>query len=62
MAIAAIGYAIYQHRGEIKEGAESLGKAIKSFVKDLIDKLPTVQARENNFGRLHEELFQSIIC
>ncbi|WP_250778268.1 glycine zipper family protein [Wolbachia pipientis] len=61
VAIVAIGYAIYQHRGEIKEGAESLGKAIKSFVKDLIDKLPTVQARENNFGRLHEKLFQSII-
>ncbi|MDG7053672.1 MAG: hypothetical protein LKM45_07500, partial [Wolbachia endosymbiont of Alcedoecus sp.] len=61
VAIAAIGYAIYQHRGEIKESAESLGKAIKSFVKDLIDKLPTVQARENNFGRLHEKLFQSII-
>ncbi|WCR58713.1 MAG: hypothetical protein PG978_000127 [Wolbachia endosymbiont of Ctenocephalides felis wCfeF] len=61
VAIAAIGYVIYQHRGEIKEGAESLGKAIKSLVKNFIDKLPTIQARENNFGRLRKELSKSII-
>ncbi|MGL9702720.1 hypothetical protein [Wolbachia endosymbiont of Cimex lectularius] len=58
VAIVAIGYAIYQSRGETKEGAESLGKAIKSFVKDLIDKLPTVQARENNFAKLKNDLLE----
>lgn len=52
VAIAAIGYAIYQHRGEIK--------AVKSFVKDVIDKLPTIQARENNFDRLRSELLAGI--
>lgn len=51
-AIAAIGYLIYQNRGEIKEGAIKFGKTVKSFVKDVIDKLPTIQARENNFGKL----------
>jgi hypothetical protein len=71
VAIVAIGYAIYQRRGEmkegigkvseeVKEGAVEWGKAIKSFVKDLIDKLPTFQARENNFGRLHGELSKFI--
>ncbi|WP_264684898.1 MULTISPECIES: glycine zipper family protein [unclassified Wolbachia] len=52
VAIAAIGYAIYQHRGEIKEGAMKAGKEVKSFVKDVIDKLPTIQDRENNFEKL----------
>ncbi|MGL9731522.1 MAG: hypothetical protein ACR5KX_01665 [Wolbachia sp.] len=33
VTIVAIGYAVYQSRGETKEGAESLGKAIKSFVR-----------------------------
>ncbi|OAM06496.1 MAG: hypothetical protein TV41_05200 [Wolbachia endosymbiont of Dactylopius coccus] len=56
VAIAAIGYAIYQHRGEIKEGAIDAGKEVKSFVKDVIDKLPTIQARENNFGKLISNL------
>ncbi|MFP3027094.1 MAG: glycine zipper family protein [Wolbachia sp.] len=60
VAIAAIGYAIYQHRGEIKEGAIEAGKAVKSFVKDVIDKLPTIQARENNFDRLRSELLAGI--
>lgn len=60
VAIAAIGYAIYQHRGEIKEGAIEFGKAVKSFVKDVIDKLPTIQARENNFDRLRSELLTGI--
>lgn len=58
VAIAAIGYAIYQHRGEIKEGVLDAGKAIKSFVKDLIDKLPTVQAKENNFAKLKNDLLE----
>ncbi|WP_395461277.1 glycine zipper family protein [Wolbachia endosymbiont (group B) of Ablattaria laevigata] len=59
-AIAAIGYAIYQDRSEIKEGAVEAGKAVKSFVKDVIDKLPTIQARENNFDRLRSELLAAI--
>ncbi|WP_143689351.1 hypothetical protein [Wolbachia endosymbiont of Nilaparvata lugens] len=29
---------------------------MKSFVKDVIDKLPTIQARENNFGKLISNL------
>ncbi|MDG7056783.1 MAG: glycine zipper family protein [Wolbachia endosymbiont of Penenirmus auritus] len=58
VAIAVIGYAIYQHRGKIKEGTVEWGKAIKSFVKDLIDKLPTVQARENNFAKLKSDLLE----
>jgi hypothetical protein len=60
VALVVIGCAIYQYRGKIKEGAESLGKAVKSFMKDLIDKLPTVQARENNFSKLRENLLQDI--
>ncbi|OCA06590.1 hypothetical protein [Wolbachia endosymbiont of Trichogramma pretiosum] len=56
VAIAAIGYAIYQHRGEIKEGAIEPGKAVKSFVNDVIDKLTTIQARENNVGKLISNL------
>uniref|UniRef100_UPI00334012FB glycine zipper family protein n=1 Tax=Wolbachia endosymbiont (group B) of Pilophorus perplexus TaxID=3066160 RepID=UPI00334012FB len=60
VAIAAIGYAIYQHRGEIKEGAMKAGKEVKSFVKDVIDKLPTIQPRENNFDRLRSELLAAI--
>ncbi|WP_264686837.1 glycine zipper family protein [Wolbachia endosymbiont (group B) of Rhopobota naevana] len=58
VAIAAIGYAIYQHRGEIKEGAMKAGKEVKSFVKDVIDKLPTIQARENNFEKLISNLME----
>jgi len=58
VAIAAIGYAIYQYRGEIKEGALDAGKAIKSLVKDLIDKLPTFRARENNFAKLNSDLLE----
>ncbi|WP_264377208.1 glycine zipper family protein [Wolbachia endosymbiont (group B) of Ochlodes sylvanus] len=58
VAIVAIGYAIYQHRGEIKEGAMKAGKEVKSFVKDVIDKLPTIQARENNFEKLISNLME----
>ena len=61
VAIAAIGYAIYQHRGEIKEGAIEAGKTVKSFVKDVIDKLPTIQARENNFGKLISNLTKQVL-
>ncbi|WP_438456284.1 glycine zipper family protein [Wolbachia endosymbiont of Kerria lacca] len=61
VAIAAIGYAIYQHRGEIKEGAIDSGKAVKSLVKDLIDKLPTIQDRDKNFYKLLQELSQLLL-
>lgn len=61
VAIAAIGYAIYQHRGEIKEGAMKVGKEVKSFVKDVIDKLPTIQARENNFRKLISNLTEQAL-
>ncbi|WP_265022104.1 hypothetical protein [Wolbachia endosymbiont (group A) of Icerya purchasi] len=69
VAIAAIGYAIYQHRSEIKEnvdkgaskatqGTVEFVKAVKSFVKNIIDKLPTIQARENNFEKLKNDLMK----
>ncbi|MCA7010531.1 glycine zipper family protein [Wolbachia endosymbiont of Tribolium confusum] len=58
VAIAAIGYLIYQNRGEIKEGAIECGKAVKSFVKDVIDKLPTIQAKKNNFKKLISNLME----
>ncbi|WP_108784617.1 glycine zipper family protein [Wolbachia endosymbiont of Bemisia tabaci] len=61
VAIAAIGYAIYQHRGEIKEGAIEAGKAVKSFVKDVIDKLPKIQDRDKNFYKLYQELSQLVL-
>ncbi len=60
VAIAAIGYLIYQNRGEIKEGAMKAGKEVKSFVKDVIDKLPTFQARKNNFSRLEINTNESL--
>ncbi len=60
VTIAAIGYVIYQRRGEIKEGAIEAGKAVKSFVKDAIDKLPTTQSRENNFSRLKTNVLEAI--
>lgn len=60
VAIAAIGYAIYQHRdeikenadksiGKVKEGAIEFGKAVKSFVKDVIDAFTW---KKTNFSRL----------
>ncbi|WP_353278556.1 glycine zipper family protein [Wolbachia endosymbiont (group B) of Longitarsus flavicornis] len=72
VAIAAIGYAIYQDRSEIKEnayksvdkvkeGAIEFGKAVKSFVKDVIDKLPTIQDRDKNFYKLNQELSQLVL-
>ncbi|WP_353276849.1 glycine zipper family protein [Wolbachia endosymbiont (group B) of Villa cingulata] len=69
VAIVAIGYAIYQNRSEIKEsvgkgtsktvqGIVESGKAVKSFVKDVIDKLPTIQDRDKNFYKLYQKLSQ----
>ncbi|WP_341822615.1 hypothetical protein [Wolbachia endosymbiont (group A) of Clivina fossor] len=44
-----VGIGIGKAGEKIKEGAIEAGKAVKSSYKDLIDKLPKVQARENNF-------------
>ncbi|CAH2209378.1 hypothetical protein C1A_382 [Wolbachia endosymbiont of Culex quinquefasciatus JHB] len=68
-AIAAIGYAIYQHRDEIKEnadksigkvkkGAIKCGKAVKSFVKDVIDELTWEKI---NFSRLEKEFIDDMV-
>ncbi|WP_341813398.1 glycine zipper family protein [Wolbachia endosymbiont (group B) of Germaria angustata] len=62
VAIVAIGYAIYQNRSEIKKGAIEAGKAVKSFVKNVINKLPTIQARENNFDKFKKDLSERIIA
>lgn len=43
-----VGIGIGKAGEKIKEGAIEAGKAVKSSYKDLIDKLPTIQARENN--------------
>ncbi|WP_341818128.1 glycine zipper family protein [Wolbachia endosymbiont (group A) of Andrena fulva] len=57
-AIDAIGYAIYQHRGEIKKGAIDAGKAVKSFVKNVIDKLTW---EKTNFSRLEKEFIHDMV-
>lgn len=67
VAIAAIGYLIYQNRGEIKKGAIGVGTEVKNlhieagkvvtgFVKNIIDKFPTIKAREKNFDKFKNEL------
>ncbi|WP_425386125.1 hypothetical protein [Wolbachia endosymbiont (group A) of Barypeithes pellucidus] len=55
-----VGIGIGKAGEKIKEGAIEAGKAVKSSYKDLIDKLPTVQARENNFDRLYRDLLVGI--
>lgn len=55
-----IGIGIGKAGEKIKEGAIEAGKAVKSSYKDLIDKLPTVQARENNFSRLRTNVLETI--
>ncbi len=68
-AIAAIGYAIYQHRdeikenadksiGKVKEGAIECGKAVKSFVKDVIDELTW---EKTNFSRLEKKFIHDMV-
>lgn len=37
-----------------------VGKAMKNLLKDFINQLPEVRARENNFGRLYRKLSKSI--
>lgn len=55
-----VGIGIGRAGEKIKEGAIEAGKAVKSSYKDLIDKLPTVQARENNFSRLRTNVLETI--
>ncbi|EAL59409.1 MULTISPECIES: hypothetical protein [Wolbachia] len=55
-----VGIGIGRAGEKIKEGAIETGKAVKSSYKDLIDKLPTVQARENNFSRLRTNVLETI--
>ncbi|WP_447933050.1 hypothetical protein [Wolbachia endosymbiont of Dactylopius coccus] len=53
-----IGIGIVKAGEKIKEGAIEAGKAVKSSYKDLIDKLPEVQRRENNFEKLISNLME----
>ncbi|WP_374698674.1 hypothetical protein [Wolbachia endosymbiont (group B) of Limnophora tigrina] len=55
-----VGIGIGKAGEKIKEGAIDAGKAVKSSYKDLIDKLPTIQARENNFSRLKTNVLETI--
>lgn len=56
-----VGIGIGKAGEKIKEGAIEAGKAVKSSYKDLIDKLPTIQARENNFDKFKNDLSGRII-
>jgi len=51
-----VGIGIGKAGEKIKEGVIEAGKAVKSSYKDLIDKLPTIQARENNFDKFKNDL------
>ncbi|UVW84337.1 hypothetical protein [Wolbachia endosymbiont of Aedes albopictus] len=53
-----VGIGIGKAGKKIKEGAIEVGKAVKSSYKDLIDKLPEVQRRENNFEKLISNLME----
>jgi len=53
-----VGIGIGKAGEKIKEGAIKAGKAVKSSYKDLIDKLPEVQRRENNFEKLISNLME----
>lgn len=56
-----VGIGIGKAGEKIKEGAVETGKAVKSFVKDVIDKLPTIQDRDKNFYKLYQELSQLLL-
>ncbi len=56
-----VGIGIGKAGEKIKEGAIDAGKAVKSSYKDLIDKLPIIQARENNFDKFKNDLSERII-
>ncbi|WP_264730334.1 hypothetical protein [Wolbachia endosymbiont (group B) of Episyrphus balteatus] len=56
-----VGIGIGKAGEKIKEGAIDAGKAVKSSYKDLIDKLPIIQARENNFDKFKNDLSGRII-
>ncbi|WP_265034450.1 MULTISPECIES: hypothetical protein [unclassified Wolbachia] len=53
-----VGIGIGKAGEKIKEGAIEAGKAVKSSYKDLIDRLPEVQRRENNFEKLISNLME----
>ncbi|WP_265033599.1 hypothetical protein [Wolbachia endosymbiont (group A) of Sicus ferrugineus] len=53
-----VGIGIGKAGEKIKEGAIDAGRAIKSSYKDLIDKLPEIQRRENNFEKLISNLME----
>lgn len=53
-----VGIGIGRAGEKIKEGAIEAGKAVKSSYKDLIDRLPEVQRRENNFEKLISNLME----
>lgn len=53
-----VGIGIGRAGEKIKEGAIEAGKVVKSSYKDLIDRLPEVQRRENNFEKLISNLME----
>ncbi|WP_341819522.1 hypothetical protein [Wolbachia endosymbiont (group A) of Brachyopa scutellaris] len=55
------GIGIVKAGEKIKEGVIEAGKTVESSRKDLIDKLPRLTQRENNFDRLYKELTQLIV-
>ncbi|WP_245970183.1 hypothetical protein [Wolbachia endosymbiont of Bemisia tabaci] len=55
-----VGIGIGKAGEKIKEGAIAVGKAVESSYKNTVDKFPTIQARENNFDKLHEKLSKFI--
>lgn len=42
VAIVALGFAAYKYRGQIKSGAEDIGKKLKDLLKNILDKLPFI--------------------
>ncbi|MDR2045848.1 MAG: hypothetical protein LBP77_02565 [Rickettsiales bacterium] len=58
IGVRYVGIGIGKAGEKIKEGAIEAGKAVKSSYKDLIDKLPEVQRRENNFEKLISNLME----
>lgn len=53
VAIVAIGYAIYQNRSEIKEGAIEAGKAVSRFINHVRDAMPEFKTGEKCIENLY---------
>ncbi|MFT4313683.1 MAG: glycine zipper family protein [Wolbachia pipientis] len=53
VAIAAIGYAIYQHRGEIQKGAIKAGRAVSRFINHVRDEMPEFKTGEKCIENLY---------